>query len=180
MALKSKILINDVLKGILLNPNKEINFTTHINIITDDDIEFQYYIGPESKTPRFNRVFKSLSIEYTFNENIFKPIEIFFQSINQKSSYATFSINTSPIINSNINPQQETAMSTLTDSRFKRPVVQITPEYQQQVYHEEAATPWYKNPLNIGIAIVVILIIATFMMKNKKDNSGLGGSLFID
>lgn len=195
MTLKSNIVLDKILKSIHINTNEEVNFYVQIDISTEDNIDFEYYIGERGSqdNAKFITAYKNLSVVKYFADNIhYKPIEFYFRSVNNEISVGTISLKIVRLI-VNANPEhnvhtETVTMNTVSDPRFKRPVVHLTnnappPPYQQNViYHEEAKPAWWKNPINIGIIIVIILIIATFVMRNKKDtSSGVStGSLFID
>lgn len=177
MSEKTKVNIDAIPKGVVINSRNEINYTAQIAVDLNRDVNFEYAIVDED-----------------FDENTFIPYTsakkfVLFKHTNSDGSLkkkllllkcpekcvAEVSIDIVPfLVNSN---------STITTYQ-QQPMLETLGPRGTVLLNSTAANggkdePWYKNPLIlIGLFLAVILAVIFLMKRNSNNNNR--GSIFVD
>lgn len=167
---KNSIVLDKFNKGILINKNREIDYTTNIIVECDKDSQFEYAIVDESNLDDnfipYVTAKKYAIIKHANTDGIYKKKLLMLRS--QDRCNASVTINIDSLMSAHntletLGPRGTVLLSTVD-----------TPGTEKK--------PWYKEPTNIAIILMVVAFIAFMLMSNSRSGRARGGdrSLFID
>lgn len=158
-----KLVLDNILKGIVINKQGEVDYTAIIEIMLDSDVDFYYAVTEDGNETSDSVVFtpmkKSATLKVSNTDGIYRK-RILVLKADQRVS-ANVKINMERMV---------TVESPIIEELGPVGKVLISG-------NEETTTPWYKNPWLLGglvVTIIGVVFIASRYTTRQKKTSYFG------
>ncbi|CCA61381.1 hypothetical protein AV955_gp024 [Diadromus pulchellus ascovirus 4a] len=169
MTTKNSIVLDHILKGMVINKNGEVDYRAEIDIVTKDNVEFQYAIVDEgyesSPSQTFSTVRKSANVQHTNSDGVYKKKVLLLKSpVKTEAEVSIKLVNNTPY-REEFGPVGQV---NLLMPRQQQPTNSAPLSVVPRVEQAEETTPWYKNPWIIGGIVLAVLLLVMLMANNNK------------
>ena len=167
MSTKSNMQVGNVLKGVPINSQHEVNYTAKISVVLDKDINFEYSIEDEgfnNANVIFNSARKDTVINFSNTDGYYRKKLLLIRSDEPANANVTIQVEKCFRCSSSLEsmgPRGQVLLSGATTNNT----------------NNSNNDPWYKDPWVIAIIAVIVLVFYMLMSRRKTN---VEGSIFLD